>query len=123
MTSDLAGLAPGPIGLEDGAQVLHVGLERVGGGLRWFGAPEDLEEAIGRHHFIGVDDEGRQQQAGLGARKLDGPAVDDDLERSEHPHLHAQPSHISGAFQCGSSRLPVGRGESSDEEPPDRKAR
>jgi hypothetical protein len=35
-----------------------------------------------------VDDQGSEHKACLGARKLDGPAVDDDLERTKDPYLH-----------------------------------
>ena len=42
-----ARLAPSSIGLEGGAKARHVGLERVGRGLRRLCTPEDLEEAIG----------------------------------------------------------------------------
>jgi hypothetical protein len=94
VTSTWAGPAPSSIGLEGGTQVRQVGLERVGRRRGRFCTPENFEQAIGRQHLIGADDEGREHQACLGARELDGPAVDDDLERSEHPYLHTQSWHV-----------------------------
>jgi len=65
-----------------------IGLECVGSRLRWLRAPEDLEQPVRRHHFVGANDEGREQQAGLRARKFDRSAVIGDLECSEYPYLH-----------------------------------
>ena len=72
---------------------MHELLQRAQRARRWPLPPEGLDQPVRRDHRIGVDQKRGEQEAHLRAAQRHGPAVHDNLERTEHSKRHA----LSGA--------------------------
>jgi hypothetical protein len=86
-----AGRAGSPPRLEGRPEAGDVVLQgRRGVGRRPI-APDDVDEPVERHHLVGVDQEGGQQESLLRAAEVDPAVPVADLEWAEHLELHAHP--------------------------------
>ena len=88
--ADDEGVAP-RLGLHAGgriaeclADVRHVHTEAAGGGVHRGIGPDLVEEPFGRDELVGVDQQHGEYGALLPTTERHGPAVDEDLERSQH---------------------------------------
>jgi hypothetical protein len=100
------GRALGPVGLERAAQPHHVRLQRLARGDRRIAVPEDLREGVDAHDSRRTPGEGGEEQAFLGARHGDRPAVvGGHLQRSEDRDAHGSTLDpqvdLQGATGCG----------------------
>jgi hypothetical protein len=80
---DVAGRLPfEPARTESLPEVGHVALERVSRGVRWFLAPDLINENVGGDHLVRAHDEVGEYRSLLGAAERDGPPLPGDLERA-----------------------------------------
>jgi hypothetical protein len=88
------GRPPGLAGLQDLAEVGHVDLQAVPGGLGAVLAPQLVDQPLDRHHPAGVQQQHGQEGPLLGAAKRQPLALGvQGLQRAENPELHrAAPS-------------------------------
>ena len=74
----------------DGEAGAFRGCALAGGACRRLLPPDRVDQPVGRDRLVRVEEELGEEGAGTGAAELHGEAVVvDDLERAEHPELHA----------------------------------
>jgi hypothetical protein len=79
-----------PVGAERLPQRVHVHLEGARGARRRRLAPDRVDQPVGRDRLVRAEEELGEERARPRAAELQRNAVVvDDLERPEHPELHA----------------------------------
>ena len=70
------------------SQLRYTHLQRRPPGLRRILAPQLVDQTIGGHNPVGVQQQNRQQRALLGTGERDQRVAVGDLKRAENPELH-----------------------------------
>jgi hypothetical protein len=75
-------------GLEDLAQIVHVGLQRSARAGRRLFPPQQVDETVHRHHAVGVDQQHGQHRPLLGRPETHRFAAVPHLQRAQYLEVH-----------------------------------
>jgi hypothetical protein len=75
-------------GVEQPTDLSDIAMQQVGGGRGRAVGPQEVDQPIGRHHLVGVQEENCEQRAVLGAGEGDRTAAVEDLHGPKDTKLH-----------------------------------
>ena len=93
-----------PIGPQRGAQVRHVALDGVAGGLRRLAVPHPVDQVLHGEHAVGRQEQVGQHQSLPGPAQDDGPPLLGDLQRAEEAEIEASAGDDGGLRRVAGER-------------------
>jgi len=97
-----------PIWLEDLSEPRDVDVHRVRGARRRLGPPQVVDQLLGRHHLVDVDEQQRQHRPLARGPERDGRPASGGLEGAEEPELDPGKRRPAAVPGC-----PGGRGSAA----------